>query len=58
MTVKELIARLAEMPQDAQVVGCWDNSWSKIEAIDLLKDDKGRDVVDLDVSSYGSYRED
>ena len=57
MKVHELIEVLKTYPQDAPVVALWDSGWSKIEVHSLEEDDEGHEVVEFDVTEWGTYQE-
>jgi len=58
MTTTQLIEVLKTYPPNAEVVAEWDNGWSHIRDHTLKKDKCGRDIVEFDVSEFGSYRDD
>lgn len=57
MNVSKLIEILKTYPPDAAVVALWDGGWSKIEDHSLEKDEKGKSVVEFDVTNYGTYQD-
>lgn len=54
MNVHELIEVLKTYPQDAEVVAEWDHGWSNLDKHKLVKSEEGDDVVEFDVSEWGS----
>ena len=57
MKVSELIDVLKTYPPDAPVVALWDGGWAHIEEHSLEKGTDGVDVVELNVTEYGTYED-
>jgi hypothetical protein len=55
MTTTQMIEVLKTYPPDTEVVALWDGGWSTLDEHSLEKDKKGANVVEFDVTNYGTY---